>query len=114
MGFINALKDWAHVDERTKLQAEDHIKNVLFNKLAANQQSITDGTNTTQTATLNVSILAMELQVLRCRAPAKRPGKDQEVPRDLQERRSATRQTTSSSWAAISSPSIPTWSVTGP
>jgi hypothetical protein len=35
MGSINALKDWANVDERTKLQAEDHIKNLLFNKLAA-------------------------------------------------------------------------------
>lgn len=30
MGSINALKDWANVDERTKLQVEDHIKNVLL------------------------------------------------------------------------------------
>lgn len=59
MGSINALKDWANVDERTKMQAEDHIKNVLFNKLAAAQSSITDGTQ--PTAALNVSILAKEL-----------------------------------------------------
>ncbi len=57
MGSINALKDWANVDERTKLQAEDHIKNVLFNKLA------TAGTDAAhnETAPLNVSILAKEL-----------------------------------------------------
>ena len=65
MGFINVLKDWAHVDERTKLQAEDHIKNVLFNKHATNnsnnQLTITDGTSTNQTDGLNVSILAKEL-----------------------------------------------------
>lgn len=59
MGSINALKDWANVDERTKMQAEDHIKNVLFNNLAANQLSITDGVQ--PTAALNVSILAKEL-----------------------------------------------------
>ena len=62
MGSINALKDWANVDERTKLQAEDHIKNVLFNKLSINQATITDGTGmTNQTDALNVSILAKEL-----------------------------------------------------
>ncbi len=57
MGSINALKDWANVDQRTKLQAEDHIKNVLFNKLA------TAGTDPAhnETAPLNVSILAKEL-----------------------------------------------------
>ena len=32
MRSINTLKDWANVDERTKLQAEEHIKNALFNK----------------------------------------------------------------------------------
>lgn len=62
MGSINALKDWANVDERTKLQAEDHIKNVLFNKLSINQATITDGTSIiNQTDALNVSILAKEL-----------------------------------------------------
>jgi hypothetical protein len=61
MGSINALKDWANVDARTKLQAEDHIKNVLFNKLAspADPATITDGTKSTEA--LNVSILAKEL-----------------------------------------------------
>ena len=54
MDSINALKDRANVDQRTKLQAEDHIKNVLFNKLA-----ITNGNNPTDA--LNVSILAKEL-----------------------------------------------------
>lgn len=64
MGSINALKDWANVDERTKMQAEEHIKNVLFNKLSANnnQPTITDGaTSTNQTDAINVSILAKEL-----------------------------------------------------
>ena len=58
MGSINALKDWANVDERTKLQAEAHIKNVLFNKVGAQSP----GSDEIQAATpLNVSILAKEL-----------------------------------------------------
>ena len=58
MGSINALKDWANVDERTKLQAEAHIKNVLFNKVGAQSSSADE----TQAVTpLNVSILATEL-----------------------------------------------------
>ena len=63
MRAINDLKDWANVDERTKMQAEDHIKNVLFNKLGSGQACITDGTTSTtnQTDALNVSILAKEL-----------------------------------------------------
>lgn len=63
MKTINDLKSWANVDERTKLQAEDHIKNVLFNKLSAGKQlAITDGdSGTNQTDALNVSILAKEL-----------------------------------------------------
>ena len=62
MKAINDLKDWANVDERTKLQAEDHIKNVLFNKLSMNQATITDGTSIiNQTDALNVSVLAKEL-----------------------------------------------------
>ena len=63
MRAINDLKDWANVDERTKMQAEDHIKNVLFNKLGSGQPCITDGTTSTtnQTDALNVSILAKEL-----------------------------------------------------
>jgi hypothetical protein len=54
MGSINALKDWANVDERTKLQAEAHIKNVLFNKVEAQSDA-------EATTALNVSILANEL-----------------------------------------------------
>jgi hypothetical protein len=65
MHSIGALKDMPGVDARTKLQVEDHIKNVLFNKLATNnsnnQPTITDGTSTNQTDGLNVSILAKEL-----------------------------------------------------
>ena len=65
MRAICALKDMPGVDARTKLQVEDHIKNVLFNKLATNnsnnQLTITDGTSTNQTDGLNVSILAKEL-----------------------------------------------------
>jgi hypothetical protein len=58
MGSINALKDWANVDQRTKLQAEDHIKNVLFNKMATAGPAA-DGTQAS--SPLNVSILAKEL-----------------------------------------------------
>lgn len=57
MGSINALKDWANVDERTKMQAEDHIKNVLFNKMAGPADPAPDR----PTNPLNVSILAKEL-----------------------------------------------------
>jgi hypothetical protein len=58
MKAINDLKDWANVDERTKLQAEAHIKNVLFNKVGAQSP----GSDEIQAATpLNVSILAKEL-----------------------------------------------------
>lgn len=57
MGSINALKDWANVDERTKMQAEDHIKNVLFNKMAGPADPAADR----PTNPLNVSILAKEL-----------------------------------------------------
>lgn len=32
MGAINALRGLVNVDENTKLQAEDHIKNALFNR----------------------------------------------------------------------------------
>lgn len=58
MGSINALKDWANVDERTKLQAEDHIKNLLFNKITQGQPDAEEGQFT---AALNVSVLAKEL-----------------------------------------------------
>jgi hypothetical protein len=66
MGSINALKDWANVDERTKLQAEDHIKNLLFNKLAVApvdplSSALTTASTDGPTAALNVSILAKEL-----------------------------------------------------
>jgi len=64
MGSINALKDWANVDERTKLQAEDHIKNLLFNKLAAVPADTTSpsaSSTDSPTSALNVSILAKEL-----------------------------------------------------
>lgn len=55
MGSINALKDWANVDQRTKVQAEDHIKNVLFNKTSSADPAANE------TAPLNVSIVAKEL-----------------------------------------------------
>lgn len=58
MGSINALKDWANVDQRTKVQAEDHIKNVLFNKMAAAGPA---ADSTQASSPLNVSILAKEL-----------------------------------------------------
>jgi hypothetical protein len=63
MGSINALKDWANVDERTKMQAEDHINNVLFGK--APPRAITDGSQAppvvNETESLSVSVLAVEM-----------------------------------------------------
>jgi hypothetical protein len=41
MGAINALKDWTHVDERTKLQMEDYIKNVVFNSMPTKTPALT-------------------------------------------------------------------------
>ena len=55
MGAISALKDLKNVDERTKMQAEDHIKNVLFNKTSPTDPAANE------TTPLNVSILAKEL-----------------------------------------------------
>lgn len=55
MGAISALKDLKNVDERTKIQAEDHIKNVLFNKTSSADPAANE------TAPLTVSILAKEL-----------------------------------------------------
>jgi len=60
MRSINELKNWVNVDERTKLQAEDHIKNLLFNKLTVITVDPQQST-TSNTAALNVSILAKEL-----------------------------------------------------
>ena len=64
MGAINALKNWANVDERTKLQTEDHIKNILFSTMPASTTTlaITDGTHQpNETTGLSVSIVAKEL-----------------------------------------------------
>lgn len=55
MGAISALKDLKNVDERTKMQTEDHIKNVLFNKTSQKDPAANE------TAPLNVSIVAKEL-----------------------------------------------------
>lgn len=57
MEAISALKDLKNVDERTKMQTEDHIKNVLFNRMAGPTVSAADQ----PTNPLNVSILAKEL-----------------------------------------------------
>ena len=73
MGSINALKDWANVDERTKLQAEDHIKNVLFNKTAAPPG---DHDSPASTAALSVSILAKELGFKCSEAELQRIGRE--------------------------------------
>ena len=55
MGAISALKDLKNVDERTKMQTEDHIKNVLFNKTSPTDPAANE------TALLTVDIVAKEL-----------------------------------------------------
>ena len=74
MQSINSLKAWVNVDERTKLQAEDHIKNVLFNTISAGQACITDGSQ--PTTALNVSILAKELGFKCSEGELQRIGRD--------------------------------------
>lgn len=82
MGAINGLKDWANVDERTKLQAEDYIKNVLFNSMTVSSTTstlaITDGAQMPTAAlnSLNVSILAKELGFKCSDGQLQRIGKD--------------------------------------
>jgi hypothetical protein len=74
LGSINGLKAWAHVDERTKLQMEDHIKNVVFNSMGTSTLAITNGAQ--PTAALNVSILAKELGFKCLDGQLQRIGKD--------------------------------------
>lgn len=74
LGSINGLKDWAHVDERTKLQMEDYIKNVVFNSMATSTLAITDCAQ--PTAALNVSILAKEMGFKCSDGQLQRIGKD--------------------------------------
>ena len=74
LGSINGLKAWAHVDERTKLQMEDHIKNVVFNSMGTSTLAITNSAQ--PTAALNVSILAKELGFKCLDGQLQRIGKD--------------------------------------
>jgi hypothetical protein len=64
MTTINALRNLPHVDERTKLQTEDYIKNVLFNKLSVvgSSGAITDGTDVPlPSAPITISVVATEI-----------------------------------------------------
>jgi hypothetical protein len=73
---INELKDFPNVDERTKLQTEDYIKNVLFNSTPNNNPgpsslAIANGGDqpnqainpSNQTDAISVSIVAREIGV---------------------------------------------------
>jgi len=80
LGSLNALKDWTHVDERTKLQMEDYIKNVLFNSMPTKTPALTltngDQPGLSPTAAINVSIVARELGVNLTDAQLQRAGRE--------------------------------------
>lgn len=64
LDLIDSIKDRANIDERTKLQFEDHIKNVILTSTpsqppAANSNGAAAAVN--ETTPLNVSILAAEM-----------------------------------------------------
>jgi hypothetical protein len=62
MELIDSLKARNNIDERTKLQFEDHIKNVLLSATSqfTSQKAITDG-GINPTESLSVSVLAAEM-----------------------------------------------------
>jgi hypothetical protein len=62
MELIDSLKARNNIDERTKLQFEDHIKNVLLSASSqfAPQKAIANG-GTNETESLSVSVLAAEM-----------------------------------------------------
>ena len=62
MELIDSLKARNNIDERTKLQFEDHIKNVLLSasNQFAPQKAIMDG-GSNETESLSVSVLAAEM-----------------------------------------------------
>lgn len=80
MGAINALKDWTHVDERTKLQMEDYIKNVVFNSMPSKTPALTitngDQPAPSSTAAINISIVAKELGMNLTDAQIQRAGRE--------------------------------------
>jgi hypothetical protein len=80
MGAINALKDWAHVDERTKLQMEDYIKNVVFNSMPTKTPALTltngDQPAPSSTSAINISIVAKELGMNLTDAQIQRAGRE--------------------------------------
>ena len=80
MGAINAIKNWTHVDERTKLQMEDYIKNVVFNSMPTKTPALilTNGDQPvpSSTAAINVSIVAKELGMNLTDAQLQRAGRE--------------------------------------
>lgn len=62
MRSINALKDLVHVDESTKVQAKEHIKNALFNKTAS---SSTDGSITAPKTSIPPKDQSIRLEVAK-------------------------------------------------
>jgi hypothetical protein len=61
--IMDSLKAKSNIDERTKLQFEDHIKNVILSSSNSfKQKSITNGDATVnETESLSVSVLAAEM-----------------------------------------------------
>jgi hypothetical protein len=66
MELMDSLKSKSNIDERTKLQFEDHIKNVILSSTNSfKQKSITNGDSdapiVNETESLNVSVLAKSM-----------------------------------------------------
>lgn len=78
---IDSLKNKANIDERTKMQIEDYIKNTLFNTMSVPSPSLLAITAdaapaVNATAPINVSIVAKELGVKLTDAQLQRVGRE--------------------------------------
>ena len=78
---IDSLKNKANIDERTKMQIEDYIKNTLFNTMSVPSSSTLAITSdvapvVNTTAPINISIVARELGVKLTDGQLQRVGRE--------------------------------------
>jgi hypothetical protein len=72
LALMDEMKNRANVDERTKIQFEDHIKNLILTQRPAAPLAVTAGPDAAapesinETAALSVSVLAAELGFRKC------------------------------------------------
>ena len=68
LGLMEEMKSRVNIDERTKLQFEDHIKNLILAPRASPLVAIMDASSqqSNETTALNVSVVAAELGYRKC------------------------------------------------